>query len=166
MATSNNTDRRPNRSQAEWDALALDVIVPRLQAGDKMTDIRAEFGAGPTIRRALSRVGYNTKGQQVTVVGAVKTARVAPKVLAQRVADRRMAGAAWWRLELETGKSADDLRTLLTEHGHDADGMTAGRMVISERGKRKAEKAAAEAEAARKAEAAAKRKSRKAAKAA
>jgi hypothetical protein len=134
--------RRSNRSQSEWDALALGTIVPMLQDGTKMTEIRDQFGAGPTIRRALSRVGYNTKGQQVKVVGTVKVARVQPKVLAKRIAERRENGAAWWRLELETGKQADELRVLLAEHGYTTTGMVAGRMVISERGQRKAAKAA------------------------
>lgn len=134
--------RRSNRSQSEWDALALGTIVPMLQDGTKMTEIRAQFGAGPTIRRALWRVGYDTKGNEIKVVGTVKVTRVQPKVLAKRVADRRTVGASWDRLALETGKDADELRSLLTDHGFTADGMVSGRMIISERGQRKAAKAA------------------------
>src|SRR5690242_16902385 len=59
--------RREARSNAAWDALARDVIVPRLQEGESMTDIRAEFGSGATIRRALLRIGYNTKGEPTEV---------------------------------------------------------------------------------------------------
>lgn len=141
MAESTTTTRRATRSQAEWDALAKDVIVPRLAAGEQMTDIRAEYGSGATIRRALMRVGYDTKGQPAQVA---KTAAAKPQVLAKRVADRRAAGASWDRLALETGKHADELRALLAEHGHAE--LAAGRVVHSERGKRKlAKRAAAEA---------------------
>jgi hypothetical protein len=145
MSADATLNRRANRSQADWDKLALDTIVPMLQDGTSMTDIRAQFGAGPTIRRALTRVGYNTKGQKV---GDTKTVGTKPAVLAKRVAERRRSGAAWWRLELETGKDADTLRSLLTEHGETD--LTSGRVVVSERGKKRAAKAAAEAEAAAK----------------
>jgi hypothetical protein len=107
-----------------------------------MTEIRAQYGAGVTIRRALSRVGYNTKGQQVTI-GSTKGSNA--KVLAKRVADRRNAGAAWWRLEMETGKSMDELKALLTQHGYET--VATGRVIISEKGKRKLAKAEAEAAA-------------------
>ena len=30
-----------------------------------MTDIRAEYGAGPVIRKALTEKGYNTKGEKI-----------------------------------------------------------------------------------------------------
>lgn len=145
MAASTTTTRRPTRSQSEWDALARDVIVPRLAAGEKMTDIRAEYGSGATIRRALMRVGYDTKGQPATVA---KTTAAKPQVLAKRLADRRAAGASWDRLALETGRAADELRALLAQHGH-AD-LAAGRVVHSERGKRKlAKREAAQAQPAK-----------------
>lgn len=162
MSADATITRRSNRSQSEWDELALGTIVPMLQDGTSMTDIRSQFGAGPTIRRALARVGYNTKGEQIAVVGTVKTTRVQPKVLAKRIAEQREGGAAWWRLELATGQSADELRTLLSDHGYTADGMVSGRMVVSERGKARKAKAEAEAELAAKAEAAAKRQTRRA----
>lgn len=126
--------RRPNRSNEEWDKLALATIVPALQAGTSMTEIRAQYGAGPTIRRALDRVGYDTKGRKVESV-AIKAAG---KALAARVAKRRQAGAAWWRLEHETGKSQDELKALLAKHGHAS--LTDGRVIISARGKKEAAK--------------------------
>lgn len=112
IATS--ADRRAARSQAEWDTLALEVIVPALQAGTSMTEIRAQYGAGPTIRRALDRVGYNTKGQQVDPT----TIKATGAALAKRVHARRLQLAAWWRLEHETGKSQDELKALLAKHGY------------------------------------------------
>jgi hypothetical protein len=128
--------RRPNRTQADWDKLALETIVPALQAGTSMTEIRSRYGAGPTIRRALDRVGYNTKGEKVT---ATKVAGSNTKVLANRVAARRKAGAAWWRLEHETGRSMDELKAILAKHGHA--NLAEGRVVTSKRGLRKLEKA-------------------------
>lgn len=142
MAT---TTRRTARSNADWDALARDVIVPRLAAGEKMTAIRAEYGSGATIRRALMRVGYDTKGQPTQVA---KTTAAKPALLAKRVAERRAAGASWDRLALETGRPTDELKALLAQHG--AAELAAGRVVHSERGKRRAAKReAAAAEAAK-----------------
>ena len=103
MATTTTQTRRPVRSQADWDVLARDVIVPRLADGESMTAIRAEFGSGATIRRALMRVGFDTKGQP-TQVGKVAASK--PQVLAKRVADRRAAGASWDRLALGLGRAA------------------------------------------------------------
>lgn len=134
--------RRSNRSNAEWDKLAREVIVPALQDGTLMKDIRAEYGAGVTIRKALSRIGYNTKGQKVTIG---KTTGTKAQVLARRVADRRAEGAAWWRLEMETGKAQDELKAILAKHGYDA--VVSGRVIVSERGKRKLAKAEAAAAA-------------------
>jgi hypothetical protein len=155
--TESTTTRRANRTNEEWDKLALEVIVPRLQAGDTMTAIRADFGAGVTIRKALSRVGYNTKGQQVTIG---KTAGSNAKVLAKRVAERRQQGAAWWRLAMETGKDMDELKAILTKHGYES--VVNGRVIVSERGKRKLAKAEAEAAAAASRKATRKPRSRKA----
>lgn len=149
MAT---TTRRTARSNADWDALARDVIVPRLAAGEKMTAIRAEFGSGATIRKALMRVGYDTKGQPTQLA---KLAASKPQVLAKRVAERRAAGASWDRLALETGKTADELKALLAQHG--AAELAAGRVVHSERGKRRIAKRQAAAAAAAPAKPAAKR---------
>ena len=66
-ATDTTTDtptRRTARTNAEWDAIALNTIVPRLAAGESMTAIRAEFGSGATIRRALMRVGSTPKASR------------------------------------------------------------------------------------------------------
>ena len=41
MPTVTTATRRQARSNADWDALTKDVIVPRLQAGEKMTAVRA-----------------------------------------------------------------------------------------------------------------------------
>jgi hypothetical protein len=114
MAATTTQTRREARSNADWDELARTTIVPRLAAGAKMTDIRAEFGSGATIRRALMRVGYDTKGQPTQVA---KLAASKPQLLAKRVAERRAAGASWDRLALETGKTADELKALLAQHG-------------------------------------------------
>lgn len=130
--------RRNARSQAEWDKLALDTIVPALQGGTTMTAIRAQYGAGPTIRRALDRVGYNTKGQKVT---KVQTKGSNQKVLAERINERRLAGAAFWRLEHETGMGADELKALLAKHGYGD--TAAGRVILAERTKRRIAKLAA-----------------------
>lgn len=136
------TERRANRTQEDWDKL-VPTIVKALQSGTTMTDIRAQYGAGPTIRRALWRNGFDTKGNSIKLT-ALKGSK--PSVLAKRVAERRNQGASWIRLSLETGKDADELRTLLRAHGHDT--LTEGRVVISERGKAKVAKAEAEAKAA------------------
>lgn len=142
MAAVPTTDRRPSRSNAEWDQLAREVIVPRLQAGETMTSIRAEFGTGATIRRALMRIGYNTKGQKAEVA---KTTGNKAQVLAKRVAARREAGASWDRLAMETGKNQDELKELLSKHGFAS--LAEGRVIISRRGKAQLAKAQAEAEA-------------------
>lgn len=137
MATT--TDRRAARSQADWDKLALEVIVPALQAGTSMTDIRAQYGAGPTIRRALDRVGYNTRGQKVDRT-AIKATGAA---LAKRVHARRLELASWWRLEHETGKSQDELKALLAKHG--LEDTAAGRVTRAKANQAKAEKPARKA---------------------
>lgn len=142
------TTRRANRTDEQWDAVARDEIVPMLQGGAPMKEVRAMYGAGNTIRAALTRVGYNTKGQPVEahVVKASKRS-----VLAKRVADRRMVGAAWWRISLETGLAKSELVNLLAEHSADeANGqsLTGGRVVISERGQKRLAKQAEEAAAA------------------
>lgn len=159
MAEVTTTTRRDNRTQDEWDRVARDEIVPMLQGGATMTQVRAQYGAGNTIRAALTRVGFNTKGQPV------ETAKVAiskqPKVTATRVADRRNAGCAWWRLELETGLAKQELIALLRDHGYEQ--VTEGRVVISERGRARLAKQAEEAAAAAAAEAAAERKAKAAA---
>jgi hypothetical protein len=67
-------------------------------------------------------------------------------VLAKRVADRRNAGAAWWRLEMETGKSEADLKSYLAKYGYET--LASGRVIVSRRGKAKAAKAEALAQAA------------------
>jgi hypothetical protein len=155
--------RRSNRTQDEWNTVALEEIVPALQGGATMTEIRAQYGAGNTIRAALTRVGYNTKGQPIELV-AVKGSN--KKVLAKRVADRRMAGAAWWRISLETGLDKQALVDLLAAHNQaEANGqpLTGGRVVISERGLKRLERERAEAEAAAKAATPKRRRTRKAA---
>ena len=153
--------RRANRTVEQWDTVAREEIVPMLQGGATMTEVRAMYGAGNTIRAALTRVGYNTKGQpieQVTVKASNK------KVLAKRVADRRAAGAAWWRISLETGMDKQALVDLLAAHNQaEANGqpLTGGRVVISERGLKRLERERAEAEAAAKAAAKPRRRARK-----
>lgn len=153
MAEVTTITRRANRTDEQWDTVARDEIVPMLQGGATMTEVRALFGAGNTIRAALTRVGYNTKGQPIELT-PVKASN--KKVLAKRVADRRMAGAAWWRISLETGLAKSELVNLLAAHNTDeANGqsLTGGRVVISERGVKRlakeAEEAAAKAAAAK-----------------
>lgn len=140
--------RRSNRTLAEWDTVALNEIVPMLQGGATMTEVRAQYGAGNTIRAALTRVGYNTKGQKVEAHVVKASNR---KVLAKRVADRRMVGAAWWRISLETGLAKEALVELLAQHNADesnGQSLTGGRVVVSERGQKRLAREAAEAAAA------------------
>lgn len=136
------TTRRPNRSNEEWDKLAREVIVPALQAGTTMTELRAQYGAGVTIRRALARIGYNTKGQKMQVL---RTTGSRPQVRAKRVAERREAGAPWWLLEMETEMSADALKADVAKYANAE--LASGRVIISRRGKARLAKAQALAEA-------------------
>lgn len=152
-----NTARRSNRTQDEWDTLARDTIVPMLQAGTTMTEVRSQFGAGNTIRAALTRVGFNTKGQPIELAPVKGSNK---KVLASRVLARRQSGVAWWRLELETGLAKQELIELLNSHGHSD--VTQGRVVHSERGLARKAKAEAERIAAEAAASKPKRRTRKA----
>lgn len=120
--------RRPNRSDADWDAV-VPTIVKALRSGTSMTDIRAQYGAGPTIRKALWRNGFDTKGNAFNVEAIKGTG----KVLATRVAKARQSGASWGLLQLRTGKPESDLKALLAKHGQLT--LAQGRVVISKRGK-------------------------------
>jgi hypothetical protein len=109
--------RRTARTPEEWEKLAADTIAPALAAGATMTAMRAQYGTGTAIRRALARVGYDTKGQPIV---GVHVRAASAKTLAKRVAARREEGAAWWRLELETEKSKAELKALLVKHGYES----------------------------------------------
>lgn len=91
-------------------------IVEKLRDGTTMTDIRAEYGAGPVIRKALAEKGYNTKGERVEVedLSDLKGAK-----LAKAIAALREEGRAWYYIELAADMSADDAKALLVEHGFD-----------------------------------------------
>lgn len=94
-------------------------LVKKLQSGTKFAEIRRD-PAYPSsgLRKALAAAGYNTRGEPIEDV--VKPINGTGKALAKRVAARRAAGAAWWRLELETGQRTRELKKLLATHGHDA----------------------------------------------
>jgi hypothetical protein len=108
--------RHPSRTDDEWDELARGTIVPLLQDGTTMTEVRKRYGQGATIRAALARVGYNTKGQPLELQRITGSR---PYILANRVAERRKAGVAWWQVELEAGKPRAELEALLRKHGHE-----------------------------------------------
>jgi phosphoglycolate phosphatase-like HAD superfamily hydrolase len=113
-AAKRATKTAPERSTfpALTPAVVKD-IVRQLKAGTTMTDIRAEFGQGAKIRKALTEAGYNTKGEKIEV----EAINGSGKTLATRVARAREAGKAWYSLEIATGKSETQLKDLLTEHG-------------------------------------------------
>lgn len=90
------------------------AIVRKLKAGTTMTDIRAEYGAGPKIRKALMEAGYNTKGESVEI----ESISGSGKTLAARVAKQRENGVAWYALAIATGKPESVLRDLLTDNGY------------------------------------------------
>jgi hypothetical protein len=92
------------------------AIVKRLKAGETMTVIRSEYGAGPKIRKALTEAGYNTKGEKIER-DSISTAGGA-KATAKRVANARAEGWPWYRIELATGMSERELRNLLEENGY------------------------------------------------
>lgn len=114
---STTVERRPARTPAEWDELALGTIVPLLQQGVPMTAIRKGghplcehgFGAGPTIRKALRRVGYDTKGQEFNM----PTVKANGAALRQRVIAMRAELRSWDFIAQATGKDADELRAMV-----------------------------------------------------
>lgn len=126
MATT--TKRRGKKRGAKSEAKAstngskprrdLDAEVPAivklLKAGTTMTDVRAQYGSGPAIRKALSKAGYNTKGEQVEL----EKISGSGASLAKKVAAERKNGVAWYTLALRTGKDESVLKELLEEHGH------------------------------------------------
>lgn len=106
---STTVERRPARTPAEWDEVARNEIVPMLQAGHSMTEVRAAYGAGPTIRKALRRIGYDTKGQEFTM----PTVKASGAALRQRVITMRAELRSWDFIAQATGKDADELRAMV-----------------------------------------------------
>jgi hypothetical protein len=119
-AAKASTTKAATNAYAEMNVPA---IVKMLKAGETMTTVRARYGQGAKIRKALAEAGYNTKGEKVEI----SEIKGSGAVLAKRVAAQREAGVAWWSLELATGKSETVLRELLNDHGYSA--LAAGRVV-------------------------------------
>lgn len=138
------------RTDDEWDELFTSEILPALQAGTTMTELRSTYGRSECIRQAARRAGYAStsaarRGERNFT--QLKVKGVNKKVLANRIAARRQDGASWNTLRLQTGLDRDELMALLKAHGHD--GVTDGRVVVSERGKAAQAKAEAAAQAAK-----------------
>lgn len=140
MATATKTRKGRTKAKAEPEATSngnrrthedilelVPEIVRKLKAGTTMTDIRAEYGAGPVIRKALTEKGYNTKGEKVEVEDITD---LKGKALAKAVAALREDGKAWYYIELAADMSADDLKELLEENGYEE--LASGRVVKEE----------------------------------
>lgn len=138
---------------AAFTPINVPAIVKRLRAGETMTVIRSEYGAGPKIRKALTEAGYNTKGEKIEQE-TISTAGGA-KATAKRIAGARADGWPWYRIELATGMSERELRELLEQNGYAS--LVGGRVVV-ERDEPAPRKAPAKKPAAAKAKAAPARK--------
>jgi hypothetical protein len=106
--------KAPAASSNGYAEISVPAIVKMLKAGHTMTEVRAKYGAGAKIRKALGEAGYNTKGEKVEIAKISGSG----KALAAKVARQREAGVAWWTLELATGKTETDLRELLENSGY------------------------------------------------
>lgn len=110
-------ERAERRTQEQWDELARAEIIPALQSGVKLKDVAATYAKGYTnaIRKTLTRLGYDTKGQPLEIE-AIEASR--PDRLASKVATARKAGKSWRELEQATGQSTAQLKELLGQYGH------------------------------------------------
>lgn len=126
QAEPEETEAKGNGRRTHEDILELvPEIVEKLKDGVTMTEIRAEYGAGPVIRKALTEKGYNTKGERIEV----EEIEGKGATLAKRVAAKREDGWAWYKLEIATDMSTDDLKELLEEHGYGE--LAEGRVVLA-----------------------------------
>lgn len=143
------------RSDAEYDQLWQDSILPALVNGATMQSQRELYGRSEPIRQACRRAGFTSISEAIRVTrngqgtGTLKTIKVkgvSKAVLAKRVHEARVQGDSWNTLRLRTAMDRDDLVALLAAHGYD--GVTTGRVITTERGKAALAKREAEAAAA------------------
>jgi hypothetical protein len=106
-----------NTRMSHEDKLALvPEIVKALKSGTTFAEIRQDPNYPSSgLRKALADRGYNTKGEKIGEVAAI---RGTGQVLAKRVAAQRENGVAWYALELATGKPQAELKELLEDNGY------------------------------------------------
>jgi hypothetical protein len=97
---------------------AIDVkdVIKRLKAGETMTSLRSDYGAGTPIRRALLAAGYNTKGERVEA--ETISTNGGAKATAKRIAAARQDNWPWYRIETATGLTETQLREMLSDNGY------------------------------------------------
>lgn len=119
-------------SNEDWDTLFTSKIQPALANGATMQSQREQYGPSEKIRQAARRCGYDTKGRKVQYP-PIKVKGVTKAVLAKRINEARVQGNSWNMLRFRTGLARDEMTALLKAHGFDT--VTAGRVMVSERGK-------------------------------
>jgi hypothetical protein len=98
----------------QLDELAVKVFIPHLEAGGQMQELRAQYGSGPRIRKALYRAGFTPIGAQR---GDIKP--ISPKATAKTVTNfivkGRQAGKSFDRLAHETHRTVAEVKEILNK---------------------------------------------------
>jgi hypothetical protein len=91
-------------------------IAKRLQGDGKMKDEKARYGLSSDVAivKALARKGFNSKGGELDVPEIGNVDKAAGK---KALVKARTEGTPWYVLELATGKSESELKTIVEEAG-------------------------------------------------
>jgi hypothetical protein len=117
-ATAKPAAKAATKAPATVAKKAIDVkdVIKRLKAGETMTSLRSDYGAGTPIRRALLAAGYNTKGERVEA--ETISTNGGAKATAKRIAAARQDNWPWYRIETATGLTETQLREMLSDNGY------------------------------------------------